>query len=242
MNSDQPKRPRLVQAAAAFFFLASTTVVIADTVGIIGTGRVGGALGPRFVELGHTVIYGSRDPASERVRQLVAETGADASATTQKEAAQQADIVVLAVPWRATEAVVTGLGNLDGKIIMDAVNPLVRADDNLLEMGVDTSAGQLVQGWAPGARVVKAFNTVNFLYMKDPAAAGGPITVPLASDDADAKQRVAEIVEAMGFETADVGPLRMSRYTEGMVVLSLTPMFEGRREESWQYYFRKAPR
>lgn len=214
----------------------------AETVGIIGTGRVGGALGPRLAEHGYKVVYGSRDPAAQKVQDLVARTGPGATATSQKEAAAQADFVLLAVPWSAAEQVLEGLGDLSGKIILDAVNPLQRADDGLLEIAVSTSGAQHVQAWAPGAAVVKAFSTVNYLVMADPASAGGPVTVPLASDDPAAKQRVREIVEKLGFETADVGPLRMSRELEGMVVLHLVPIFQGRPEDLWEYYFRVHPK
>ena len=245
MSKKTPVRPGLVAVVGLLFSSMFGAVVsssaLADTIGVIGTGRVGGALGPRFGDLGYTVVYGSRDPGSDKVRKLVARSGDGASATSQREAAQQADIILLAVPWRATEEVVKSLGDLDGKIIMDAVNPLQRADDGLLEMGVATSAAQMVQSWAPGARVIKTFNNINFMVMADPAAAGGPVTVPLAGDDAEAKADVRQIVEALGFETVDVGPLRMSRELEGMVVLKLVPMFQGRIEDSWEYYFRPYP-
>lgn len=214
----------------------------AETIAVIGTGRVGGALGPRFAEHGYQVIYGSRDPAAQKVVELVARTGAEARATSQKEAAAQAEFVLLAVPWKATEQVLKELGDLTGKILLDAVNPLQRADDGLLELAVSTSGAQHVQEWAHGAAVVKAFSTVNYLVMADPEAAGGPVTVPLASDDPAAKERVREIVEKLGFETADVGPLRMSRELEGMVVLHLVPIFQGRPEDSWEYYFRVHPK
>jgi hypothetical protein len=115
------------------------------------------------------------------------------------------------------------------------------ADDGMLEVSVDTSAGELVQSWAPGAFVVKTFNNVNDTIMADPTGVDGPVTVPLAGNNAEAKARVREIVSAMGFDTVDAGPIRISRVLEGMVVLKLVPMFEGRIEDRWEYYFRPHP-
>jgi len=217
-------------------------VQAAETVGVIGTGRVGGALGPQLARHGYKVVYGSRDPTAKKVQDLVSQTGPGTEATSQKEAAAQADFILLAVPWSATEEVLKGLGDLSGKILLDAVNPLQRADDGLLETAVSTSGALHVQRWAPGATVVKAFNTINFMVMADPASAGGPVTVPLASDDPVAKERVRELVEKLGFETADVGPLRLSRELEGMVVLHLVPIMQNRREDLWEYYFRVHPK
>jgi predicted dinucleotide-binding enzyme len=237
---------RLFKACGALLvvgvMLFAWNVAAAETVGIIGTGRVGGALGPQLARHGYKVVYGSREPAAKKVQDLVARTGPGAVATSQRAAAAQADFVLLAVPWSATEQVLKGLGDLSGKVILDAVNPLQRADDGLLEIAVSTSGALHVQSWAPGAAVVKAFNTVNYLVMADPATAGGPVTVPLAGDDPVAKQRVRELVEKLGFETADVGPLRMSRELEGMVVLHLVPILQKRPEDLWEYYFRVHPK
>ncbi len=242
MNCNKSIIHNLSRIVLTFFVIGGSAPIhateITGTVAVIGTGDVGSALGPRFAELGYTVVYGSRDSTQPKVQELVARTGARASASSQAKAAEQADIVVLAVPWSATKQVVSGLGDLAGKIIIDITNPIRVADDGLMQTVVPTSGGELVQSWAPGAFVVKAFNTMGAFVMADPDMAGGPATVPMAGNDAAAKQQVGEIIEALGFEVVDVGPLRFSRELEGMAILYVTPYLRNRRDESWEYYFR----
>jgi len=209
----------------------------ADTIAVIGTGDVGSALGPEFAAQGHTIIYGSREPERSKVKKLVEKTGDLASATTPADAAAQADIVVLAVPGLMVEEITRSLGDLSGKIIVDPTNPLERRM-NRLEHAVDTSNAEIIQAAAPGAYVVKAFNTLNWKTMVDPSSAGGPVSIPLVGDNSGAKKTVAELVSGMGLEPIDVGPLRDARWVEGMLILWINNRY-GSMRPSFDYHLRK---
>lgn len=223
--------------------LAATASAIAEplfaaSIAIIGTGRVAAALGPKFAGLGHEVIYGSREPTREEVRELVKATGANASAASQQAAAGRASIVVLAVPGTAVEAVVKSLGDLSGKIIIDPTNPTRQGEDGLVEHAVQTSNAEMIQALAPRAHVVKAFNTLSAQTMTDPKSAGGPITIPLVGNNAEAKATVAELVRGVGFEAADLGPVRYAHVVEGMLVVWINARVAGR---PFDYYLRTPP-
>jgi len=212
-------------------------VAHADTIAVIGTGNVGGALGTEFAALGHTVIYGSRDPSSDDVAALVARTDGDASATTQAESVKGANIVVLAVPGMLVEEITKSLGDLSGKIIIDPTNPLKRTD-GVFEFGIETSNGEIIQAAAPGAHVVKAFNTLNWVTMVDPETSGGPVSIPLAGNNAGAKEKVGELVTAIGLEPIDVGGIENSHWVEGMLMLWINNKYGGEREP-FDYHLRK---
>ena len=207
-------------------FMATLTMSLyahtatADTIAVIGTGNVGGALGPEFAALGHTIIYGSREPQRSDVRDLVARTGNGASATQPRDAVVDADIVVLAVPGTAAVQIARGLGDLSGKIILDPTNVVDRSGEYMIH-GIEGkgSNAQMIQDIHPNAPVVKAFNTLNYRQMVDPESAGGPISIPLAGNDSRAKNVVAELVEGMGLSAIDVGPLVNAHVLEEMLVM-----------------------
>lgn len=201
-----------------------TPAALAETVAVIGTGNVGMAIGTEMAGLGHDVIYGSRSPLSLKTMDLVTKTGKNAKAALPPEAAAEADIIVLAVPGMVTKSVAHGLGDLSGKLIIDATNPLVfEGDPPVVSYGVDTSNGEIVQALHPDAMVVKAFNTITWQRMIDP---GKPKPVmPLAGNDAAAKARVARWVHAMGMDTIDIGGIEHARVTEQIVVLMLNNRF-----------------
>lgn len=189
---------------------------VADTFAVIGTGNVGSALGKRFTQLGHAVVYGSRNPTRESVRALVEETGGGATATTPAEAVVAAEIVVLAVPWDAVEAVVGSLGDLSGKIVIDPTNPRVKAADGLYDSPLETSNAAMIQAWAPGAYVVKALNIIPAAAMLDPDYADFQFVLPIAGDSAEAKAKVAALLRTMGIGVVDFGKVRHAKFIEAL--------------------------
>jgi NADPH-dependent F420 reductase len=209
------------------------------TIAVIGTGDMGDSLGPRFASLGHKVIYGSREPDSARVRELVARTGHAASAALPVEAARSASIVVLAVPWPAMEKAAQGLGSLDDKIVVDISMPSEQGSDGYYAPMLSTSSAEMIQGWNPGARVVKAFATQGSFVIDDPKALEGAATVPIAANDRAAKEVVARLAASMGLDPVDAGPLRMAREIEALQRLYMVPIMQ-RRNAAWEPYFRRS--
>src|SRR6187551_1837563 len=107
-------------------------------IAIVGAGNVGGTLGRNWAQKGHDIIFGVREPKAEKVQKLLNTTGPKASAVTPAEAAAAGDVIVLTTPWPAAEAALRSMGNLKGKIILDATNPLAMGPHGLeLEIGHD---------------------------------------------------------------------------------------------------------
>ena len=211
-------------------FLLATPMTQADekySIAVIGTGNMGSAIGPQLARAGHTVIYGSRDPLRDNVKELVLATGLNASATTQREAAQQSHIIILAVPWPAVESLVPELGDLSGKIIVDITTGDGQADDGYPELIVESSTSELIQGWAPAARVVKT-PFAGASTVRDPLRHGERSVTYVAADDREAKEVVARLAIQLGFFPLDAGPLRMARTIDHLGLLYLTPMMQGR--------------
>lgn len=186
--------------------------------GILGSGNVGGTLGTRWARNGHRVVFGSRDPEGEKTRKLVAEAGDNAAAAANADMARMSEVVLLSTPSAATQQALGGVGDLTGKILIDATNPLL-PDLSGLSLGLSTSEGERVAQWAPGARVVKAFNTVGYGVMANPQFSGGPVAMFYCGDDAEAKQTVAGLIAELGFEALDAGPLTQARVLEPFAML-----------------------
>jgi 8-hydroxy-5-deazaflavin:NADPH oxidoreductase len=185
-------------------------------IGIAGSGNVGATLGRRFAQLGHSVAFGTRRPDSPEMAELARVP--NARVTSQLDAAQSADVIVLATPWPGTAEAIRGLGNLSGKILLDCVNPL-KANLEGLDIPNTTSAAEQVAQWAPGARVVKIFNTVGANIMANPSFAAGPVTLFYCGDDAGAKSVARDLAAGIGFDPVDAGPLKQARVLEPFALL-----------------------
>ena len=179
-------------------------------IGIIGSGKIGGTLTRLLSRLGHDVsVANSRGP--ESLSELAQETGA--TPATAEDAIRGADLVVVAVPLRA----VPDLPGLDGVLVVDANNYYPGRDGQIAEIDGGMSSSRWVANHHPGATVVKAFNTIQWSHLLEhgrPAGEAGRIALPVAADDAAAKQVVMDLVDALGFDPVDGGGLDDSRRQE----------------------------
>src|SRR5258708_24197895 len=172
-------------------------------IAIIGAGSVGATLGQAWIRHGDDVIWGLRNPADPKYASLPKER-----VKWLAEAVKAAEVVVIATPWSATEAAIKGLGSLAGKIVIDCTNPLGMGVDGLqLVLGFNTSAGEQVASWAPGAFVFKTLNTTGASNMAKAADYPVKPVMMVAGDDTGRKPAVMELVGKLGFEPVDAGPL-----------------------------------
>jgi len=188
---------------------------------IIGAGNVGGALGLAWAQkAGHDICFGVRDPKADKTQTLLRKLGGKARTASPAEAATFADIIVLATPWPATEAAIRSMGSLQGKILLDATNPLSKGPAGIaLEIGHTTSGGEMVQSWAAGSSVYKTLNSTGFGNMANPIFNGEKSVMFVAGDDEANKPKVLALVGELGFDVVDVGPLRIARLLEPHAML-----------------------
>jgi 8-hydroxy-5-deazaflavin:NADPH oxidoreductase len=187
-------------------------------IGIIGSGNVGGTLGKAWSLRGHEVFFGLRMEDQDRAKSLLAQSGKGARAGSNREVASASDVILLATPWEATREALVAAGDLTGKILIDATNPLLPGLAGL-SVGTTSSAGEKIAEWASGARVVKCFNTVGFNIMADPKFPKGKVALFYCGDDQDAKKVVGKLAEELGFEALDAGPLTQCRLLEPFAML-----------------------
>jgi predicted dinucleotide-binding enzyme len=171
-------------------------------VAIVGRGNVGGALARGLAGVGYDLRTVENDPAAARA------------------AADWGEIVILAVPYSAIDAVVGELGSaIDGKVVVDVTNALTT--DHQLALGFTTSGAEELQKKAPAARVVKAFNTVFAQHMDTGRVKGQRLSLLMASDHPTAKAAVEALGRDLGFDPVDAGPLRNARCLESLGYLNI---------------------
>ena len=208
-------------------------------IGILGTGEVGQSLARGFLGLGHEVMIGSREAGGEKLTKALAAAGDGARGGTFADAAAFGELVALCCLGAVIESVLglAGADNLTGKVLIDATNPLdfSRGFPPRLASMEDGSAGQMVQRLAPGARVVKAFNTAGNTTYVNPSFEGGPPDMFICGDDEGAKKKVAGLLADFGWGVVDLGGIEASRYLEPMC---MTWVVHGLRTNTWMHAFK----
>lgn len=217
MNTDdamQASRRLILQAAGAGLVLGASPLGAWAAnagkglkIGVIGSGRIGGTVGEMWVKAGHEVMFSSLD--LEHDKALAARLGSGARAGTPREAGAFGDVLLVAVPYSALPAVGRDLGSLlKGKVVLDACNPIPSRDGDMAVEARAKGTGVSSPLLLPGARLVRAFNSVGSTRLQNEAhRAGERIAIPLAGDDKAALQMAVRLVRDAGFEPVVVGSL-----------------------------------
>jgi len=199
----------IVGGALAVLPLLSLSDALAQTpadtkIGVVGSGRLGGAVGTIFAKAGYKVMFSSRHP--EELKDLVASAGPNASAGTVEQAIAFGNVILLAVPYKALPDVGReNAAGLKGKIVLDACNPIPARDGDIVKEANATGVGETSQKYLPGVRLVRAFNSFSGrTFATEGHRQGEPIGVPLASDDAEALKVAEKLVRDVGFEPVSV--------------------------------------
>ena len=203
-----------------------------STVAILGSGVVGQTLAAGLRDLGHTVTIGSR--TGKEVE------GWDGPTATFADALAGADLAVLSVKGTVAEELVTSLAaELEGVVVLDTTNPIADTapTDGVVALFTrsNESLMESLQAAAPGAKFVKAFNSVGSGLMVQPVLTGGTPTMFIAGDDEAARGTAAEIVTALGWEVEDVGTAVAARAIEPLCILWCIP---GMRDNDWMHAFK----
>lgn len=194
-------------------------------IGILGTGMVGQNLAKGFVESGHEVVIGTRDPTNQTIKEAVQNINSNIKLVTFSEAAKFAELAVFAINWAGVENAVqlAQPNNLDSKIVIDTTNPLdFSTGKPQLAVSGNNSAGETVQNLLPNSKVVKAFNIVGAADMFKPQFIEGPPTMFISGNDVEAKEQVIKLLNSFGWpDVIDLGDIENSRYLEPLLMIRM---------------------
>lgn len=188
-------------------------------IAVIGTGRVGSAIGPVIAAAGYNVVYGVRDPDDPK---HAMDDGIARWSTV--DAASWSDIIILAISWDAVDGVLAAMGPITGKVLVDPINPYDFRNNLAPLIAPHQSAAQLLQDKTDGI-VVKALNQVGSAVMAGAAEWRIRPLQFVAADDAHAKAIVTTLLSAIGFDVRDAGGLDYARELEGMARLWIAQAF-----------------
>ena len=199
----------MTMGGAAFPILAQTKRSL--RIGIIGAGNIGGAIGKLWAQAGHEILFASRNP--EQLGDLVKEAGAKTRAGTPQQAAEFGPVVFLALPYSAIPQIGKDFGAiLKGKVVIDCSNPSPRRDGPMADAAREKGSGIATAEYIPGARVTRAFGTINYkVALQNAHRAGDKLAIPIAGDDAEAVKVTSDLVSDAGFEPVLVGGLARSK-------------------------------
>jgi len=201
---------------------------------------MGGKLGTIWARAGHDVVF-SYARSEEKLKQLARDARGKARAGTPREAAHDADAVLLAVHWSRVDDVLKQAGDLSGKVIITCSLPM-NADDSGLVIAHTSSGAEALAKRVPKARLVSAFGTVPSEVLFGVFAARRKVRRPslvYCGDDARSKKIAAELIRDVGFDPVDAGPLRIARYTEPFTLLIAQLAYEGDEGPELAYRFER---
>jgi 8-hydroxy-5-deazaflavin:NADPH oxidoreductase len=186
------------------------------SISILGAGNVGMSLAKALIAQGESIAFGVPNP--DKYRDAVSNLGPAARVVDVASAIAASNVVILAVPYAATESLAKSVPDWRGRILVDATNPLAPGLAGL-SLGTTTSGAETIAKFANGARVVKAFNTTGAENMADSHYPGGALFMPVCGDDAEARGTVIALATLIGFDAVDCGGLETARYLEPWAML-----------------------
>jgi predicted dinucleotide-binding enzyme len=207
-------------------------------IGILGSGLMGGKLGTLFARAGHDVVF-SYARSRDKLTRLARDAGNNARAGSPREAAEGADVALLAVHWSRMDDVLGQTGDLSGKVVVSCSLPM-NAQDTELVVAHTSSGAEVLAKRLPGTRFVSAFHTVPSEVLPGVFEARRKARKPsllYSGDDQRGKRIAAELIRDVGFEPVDAGPLRMARASEPFALLVAQLAYQGDKGPEMAYRF-----